>query len=337
MCKIMCMSGINKDTRQAALLFVKEMASKMTYGNSDGMGYAATTTDGNVFGERWLHNYKAFKERQVQPQVDPMSEFDERIISYFGGILKKKVYIPPKEYDSFAFDPINPEDGLQCFTSMTLHARLATSGKEFINTHPFVNDNTTLIHNGVIRNIGKNDLKISSCDSEKILNLYLKHDVKNKPQNIQKVADKLQGYYACGMYSKLTDGTLILDIFKDNSARLSAAFVDELQTIVFSSVLNDIKDACRDLGFTISSEFMVEAGVMCRINPVTGDVIDTFDFDPSGIPSNSHSYGKHMTQTDIIGIVNHAGKKHGSVIANFHRAAEADGWVNENGAWRRVK
>jgi hypothetical protein len=147
-----------------------------------------------------------------------------------------------------------------------------------MNTHPFVVDGTSLIHNGVIRNADRLELIQSTCDSEAILNLYVKHKVSQKPTSIQSVVKKLQGYFACGVLTHNESQGHVLDVFKCNSANLSAAFVQELNTVVFSTRIADIKAVCTRLGFSVLSEFGFEGETLLRIDALTGNPIETVSF-----------------------------------------------------------
>jgi predicted glutamine amidotransferase len=267
MCKVMMMAGVTSDTRDNAWKFIKEMAKEMSPSNMDGLGYAALSTEGELFGERWHHNGEAFNVRQGG---EPLSPLDSHLIETYAGALRKER--PPIRYNKFG--SVN-EDSL---AAITLHTRMATSGKEFMNTHPFVVDGTSLIHNGVIRNADKLEMIQSTCDSEAILNLYVKHKVMQKPTSIQTVAKKLQGYYACGVLSHNESQGHILDVFKCSNANLGAAFVQELNTVVFSTRVSDIKAVCTRLGFNVLSEFVFEAETLLRIDALTGEPIETISF-----------------------------------------------------------
>lgn len=271
MCKIMVMAGINNKNRKLAIEFTKLMAKQLTPGNSDGLGYAALNTKGELFGERWLNNSDAFVNR---PMNQSLTKEESLLVDKYKGFLIPDV--PAPVYNSFG--KID-EDNI---AAITLHTRLATSGKEFINTHPFVLDETSLIHNGVISNAS--DLKMiqSTCDSEAILNEYVENRVMDKPENIRKVANKLQGYYACGVFSKPRSGGNILDIFKDSRAVLEAAYIVDLRTIVFSSRLADIRAVCSQMGMEVGRAFKVSDDMLLRIDPISGDVLSTQKFKSVG-------------------------------------------------------
>jgi hypothetical protein len=205
--------------------------------------------------------------RQV---TEPLSQLDQYLIKAYSGALRKAQ--APIRYNRFG---TIAEDSI---AAITLHTRMATSAKDFMNTHPFVDGDTSLIHNGVIRNADRIGLKQSTCDSEAILNLYVKHKVNQKPDAIELVARRLQGYYACGVLTRNKSDGALLDVFKCSQARLSAAFIQELNTVVFSTAIADIKSACQRLNFNVMSEFGFEDQTMLRLDALTGEVIETLSF-----------------------------------------------------------
>ncbi len=270
MCKIAMVAGVDESKRALTLELLIEMSLLMSKNNNDGLGYAATNESGKIFGERWLNNAEAFDIRETSGSIDG---FEQSIVDKYKGFLKTG--LPKQKYNSFG------TLDLENFTSMTLHARFATSGKEFKNTHPFVSGDTTLIHNGVIRNVSELEFKTSTCDSEGILNAYTKHNVNIKPDMIQKVAHELQGYYACAMYSLDETGARVMDVFKDAQAKLFGAYIGDIDNIVFSTSLQDIETACEILGMNVISTFEVTTGVMIRIDTLTGEPMSSVEFNPT--------------------------------------------------------
>ena len=148
------------------------------------------------------------------------------------------------------------------------------------NTHPFTEEFTSVIHNGVIYNHDKFPKKTSTCDSEVILHQYIKYNVMNRPGKIKKLANRLDGYYALGIYSKTKDGMVILDVIKDNSARLEAFFIQELNTVVFVTLGSIVEETCKKLGFTIKSRYEVKSNRLQRFNVMTGEAIGVESFRP---------------------------------------------------------
>lgn len=281
MCKILTFAGIKDEFRDNTIKFIYKMADQMSdYKNKDGLGYAAIDKHGNLFGERWHVNQQAFNSR------DPLSELDNKMLLKYKGLIYKE-----EKYNSFG--NINLDE----VSAITLHTRFATSGKEFYNTHPFVDEEKqiSLIHNGVISNVDDLVQKQSTCDSECILNEYIDWDVSNTPNNIQGVAESLEGYYACGVLGKTKKGKVYLDIFKSSAANLHAAFIKELDTMVFSTDINDIEAACRFLNFTIESKYECLYGVLLRVNAITGDHITSVEFNP-GYSKHTKYKGSNVTR-----------------------------------------
>lgn len=264
MCKVMIMAGIKKENVKKAMDFTQVMGDLMSYANDDGLGYAAMDDKGNIFGERWLNNATAWYIEC------PVLEDEERIDKAFPGMItKSKIEF---EYNKFGKLNINN------MVAITLHARMATTAKGMTNTHPFVtrDNKISLIHNGVINNHREFDCTLSTCDSEAILVSYKDEKVIDDVNNIQKVADALRGYYACGVLSNVN--TPILDIFRANGAQLSVAYIRELETFVFATSDTDIKKACTTLQFTYEKIFTFKDENIVRLNPITGERIDMVTF-----------------------------------------------------------
>lgn len=273
MCKLFMMSGINDDNRSDASDLIIEMAGIIGLSMRDGIGYAAVTTDGDLFGERWFKSEDAFDLRE-EPSV---SKDEQYILDQYKDALT--LIDKPKKYNTFGDEKKSIAELWGNVSAVTLHGRFATSAKEFRNTHPFIVNDTSLVHNGVIRNaFSLNRMKQSSCDSEVILNLYDEMLVSETPANIQAVVDELIGYYACGVFSRDSEGNRVLDIFKDQTANLSAAYIDELGVMVFVTNIDDLKRACDVLDLTIGSVYKVNSGILMRLNPVDGSVITMKEF-----------------------------------------------------------
>src|ERR1700761_4711917 len=114
MCKIAVFNGINDNNSEKSWALVKAMAKTIS-GNpeKDGLGYAAITSDGSMFGERWRYNDDAFKENKS-------STFEQAIVQDYLGFLDKEI-----TYNRFGV--VNEKDT----RSVTLHSRFATSDKAF--------------------------------------------------------------------------------------------------------------------------------------------------------------------------------------------------------------
>lgn len=263
MCKIMAMAGLKPENRENAWKFAQAAAKVMSQNmEKDGFGYAAITADGLMFGERWVYNSQAFVDRETA------TEEELKVQARF----KDAVYTSEPVYNSFG--TVDPEAA----TAILLHARFATSSKGLANTHPFVYDNhTALIHNGVISNIKDLELRTSTCDSETILNAYVDVGVDMHPNKIVDVAQKLEGYYACGVLTTNNDAVPVLDIFKDDRASLVMGRVKELGCLVFSTNKQILEDACAAAGFTLEFAFIIKPFKLLRLNATNGNLMGIYD------------------------------------------------------------
>jgi hypothetical protein len=244
----MIITNITNETRHKATKFIKEMGEKMSIGNTDGLGYAALDTEGNLFGERWFSNKNAFKRLKESP---------------FGNV----VTIKNTGYN--AFGSLN----LEGVSSMLLHTRFATCEKSLQNVHPFVKDDMALIHNGIIRNPKVYEPTISTCDSEALLNGYLEYNLVDNPEDIEEMVKPLEGYWATALYAKL-NGKYILDIFKFG-ASLDVMYIHDLESWVFTTNGYDMESICDKLGFKYTDKGEVLSNVHIRIDPKTGEVLFT--------------------------------------------------------------
>lgn len=273
MCKVLMISGITNETNANAVKFMKAMAPLMSSGNTDGLGYSAANTEGNLFGERWHKNDDAFVLKKL---IEVSNDKKDASLSLLSKVSKKPTHgynyyntAKPSNYNSYG------EVDLTTMVALTMHTRMATSGKEFANTHPFYDPDAdvSLIHNGIIRNDNEFDLKLSTCDSEAILVSYVNNKVNMEPESIQVMSNELVGYYACGILAKDSTNNRVLDIFKGNGASLHVTWVDQLNTLVYSTSSADIKTACEKLGFTHTEVMEVNEGNLIRHNAFTGEAI----------------------------------------------------------------
>lgn len=268
MCKMLIMSGITDETKDNAWMFCKAMAKEMSSpncGEKDGFGYAAIDDQGNLFGERWVNNANAFKHQYAYG-----TEIDSRLMKQYKILTREKIY------GNFGVHNDN-------IRTITMHSRSATGNVSYKNTHPFVDGFTSVIHNGVIYNDDKLTKKYSTCDSEVILHEYIKYNIANRPGKIKKFVNRLEGYYALGILSKTNEGKVILDVIKDNAARLEAFFIKELNTVVFATPKansSPVEEACKTLGFTIVSKYDVKPNRLIRMDALTGEVIAYESFKP---------------------------------------------------------
>ena len=377
MCKIMVIPAITKDKIDIAKDFIYEMGRVMTKpGNDDGLGFAALTRDGELFGERWLNNDDAFDVRTEEVPVETIETQDEINKKYYDILdldvekKKKDIQVYNKFHTSLKegedFDPVKKFDEI---VAITLHTRLATSPKGLINNHPFVLNNTSLIHNGMIQNYAEIGLEQSTCDSEAILNVYEKYDLANKntPEQVNEALNALRGGFACGVFTKTNKNQWVLDVFKNISPSLGAVFVKELNTVVITTQVSDVIEVCKSLNLTPMNSYRFISERYVRINPFNGKVISRIAFDHRNYAntnyhnSNWNGRNKHNNHTQSNGdkylaavTSNHSTNESNKTTAITKddlktkieeanktleaRRAEKDGWVNSApGVWERVE
>lgn len=274
MCKVFMTAGVKKQNVDKMWKFIKAHSKYMSMGNRDGIGYAAINATGELFGERWLSNDQAFKV--------PTS-IDSRIIDVFGQAIESK----EEKIDYTSFGNIDRND----FVAFTMHTRYATSPKGMMNVHPFVDEGVSIIHNGVIRNDNEFHIKLSTCDSEAVLRAYINEKVADDANNIQYLADSLKGYYSVGALTNTSEGP-ILDIFKYNASQ-HVVFIEELETWVLATSENDIKDTCKELGYTMGQVFTILNEKFIRVNAITGKEIIVLGFQGNADTGYSSSTGGH--------------------------------------------
>lgn len=268
MCKVFMMAGIKKEKAKASWQFAQAMAKLMSKHNDDGLGYAAITAEGKIFGERWLDNSSAFKH---------VGDINQKIVDIFGNAISSNV---DNKILYNSFGDIDYDNA----AAITMHARYATSPKGLNNVHPFYDEGVSIIHNGVIRNDKAFDIKLSTCDSEAILRSYIKHDVSTDPENIKRMAKSLEGYYSVGVLTNTSIGPT-LDIIRYNATQ-HVVWIHELDTWVLSTSDTDIKDVCKEFGYTMGSVFSILNEKFIRVNAVTGLHESIVDFD--GTPDRGY-------------------------------------------------
>lgn len=260
MCKIAVFPHVDTKHEKNAWRLAKALVPLMTLNDNDGFGFMALGPKG-PFGSRWLDVDDAFK---------PTHALDPSLKSAIKGIE----HALDATVDSNSF---GTPSAVSC---LALHARMATSGQGLANTHPFVTPtgDAVLIHNGVINSPDPSEMPTSTCDSEVILTKYSRHNVANDAPAIDKVSQELEGYFACAVLAKNTQGQWILDIFKDARANLEAVYVPQVGGLVFCTQASMIIDACHKLGWRTKGLFQVNPCWMMRWDAVTGATLGELQF-----------------------------------------------------------
>lgn len=267
MCKLLIMTGITEGL--VAKEFMLRMSVPMSSSNNHGIGYAAVGPDGELFSERWLIN------KQFMDTKDVMTE---EIAKEYAAIANR---LPEGALDTNygAMGNIDFEN----VRSVTMHTRFATCGREFANTHPFIYNDTSLIHNGVITNAfssysfkGLDVNKISTCDSEAALQTYLSQGVDNDTSKAKEWLDMLHGGYAFGILSRNQQGNRVLDVVRGRSF-LYYMEIDGLGS-VFTTNDDDAKKVVKEMNLTFTKEpFLLSMDQMFRYDALTGEMLENVD------------------------------------------------------------
>lgn len=259
MCRLLMATGITDSS--VVSNFMKAAKPTMSIGNNMGIGYTAAKSDGQFFTERWHRNDK-FMEHDGLITPDKLLELQPAIETLSPYFNFPKIGVDYSKYGVDDFGNV---------TSLTMHTRYATCGREFENTHPFVDNDHSLVHNGVISNafsLGLN--KISTCDSEAALQAYIKKGVGVNPEAAQDWLNMLSGYWAFGIFSRDANGNRILDVVRDG-AQLYATTVEGMG-LVMATTPDIIADACRISGLQMHQKpAIVKENMFYRFDAVTGD------------------------------------------------------------------
>lgn len=276
MCKVMVLKGI-KDSGMA-LEFMRAVAPEMSNMNTDGIGYAAINSQNKLFAEKW-HNNKQFLETDSVIDEDFIREMEP---------YKKRLGTLNLNYK--AYGEVTRDD----LRTVTMHTRYATCGKTFENTHPFVDNDMSLIHNGVISNAHALNLnKVSTCDSENALQLYnnVGLNLTYDPEAFQSFVDKLKGYWAFAFLAKNTEGKYMLDIVREG-AMLYWAEISEMgeECYVFATTKDIIKTGLKALSLPDRDIFLLPESNYHRFDALTGEFIDNYIIDESILNAAAYHY-----------------------------------------------
>lgn len=253
MCRVAGVTGITDKNRKKIWEIIEELGVRMTPGNRDGLGYAAFDKKGNIFGEKWIYNYKAFQDRSNKIATIGANRVD-RAYTFFGDLK------------------INEARGI------ILHTRAATSGSISIkNTHPFIEPlekpDFALIHNGGISNHSQLIKKHSTCDSEVILHEYIYSEVNKDLKKMNDVFNTLRGWYTCLILAKDKDGQPIMDILT-NTGMLHSVFIPELNCRIYTTNKYDLIDTCDFFDLKYEGLFKFKDNCYRRLNIDTNEIIE---------------------------------------------------------------
>jgi predicted glutamine amidotransferase len=281
MCKLLIMTGITEGL--VAQEFMKRMAEPMSKSNPHGIGYSAVGPDGELFSERWHNNNHFFETKDI------MTPDIAKALAPYANRLPEGALNP--NYSTMG------KVDFSNVRSVTMHTRFATCGREFANTHPFIYEDTSLIHNGTIRNAfssgystGLDVNKISTCDSESALQTYLEQGVNIDTAKAKSWLDILTGSWAFGILSRNAEGNRILDVVRGTSF----LYFMQIEGVgrVFTTNDDDAKAVVKDMGLKFIEEpFLVKSDEMYRYDAITGEFLETVDIKPPVRTYNSNYSG----------------------------------------------
>lgn len=119
-------------------------------------------------------------------------------------------YDPLGEWESVARPTFDSKGLVKPCTAGLFHGRTSTNDVGIKNTHPFVNDELALAHNGIVDYNGPNRKKIGTCDSEDLFNTF------TKGKGWKELSKYYEGYAALLILRK--DGHLTL--YRDETPSL---------------------------------------------------------------------------------------------------------------------
>ena len=287
MCKIMVLKGI--ENSELALKFMQAVAPEMSIGNQDGIGYSAINSQNKLFMEKWHYNSQFLNTENVLTEkvIEDLNPHMEA--------LSKYMKVPSLSVNYASYGEVTRND----LKTVTMHTRFATCGKTFENTHPFIENDISLIHNGVISNAELLKLnKSSTCDSENALQLY--NNMGLNLQNTDDITlyqdflDQLKGYWAFAFLAKNIEGIYQLDIVREG-ASLYFSNLPELgpECAVLATTKDIIEKGVKELGLPKREQiFLLKEGNYHRFNALTGEIIDNFQLEDSLKNATSYSYSK---------------------------------------------
>ncbi len=268
MCKNFMLTTTNNLTESQFLKLRQIVAEKLTSGrDNDGFGYATFNQSGEVFGERFLET--RFFNFQMLPNVvpkEPRTEIETRepkdIPTQLRLIFNADKIAPPKAANFFGTysRPVG---------AFIAHGRLSTNAVTIGNTHPHRSANFTLIHNGVVQNVG--DLKVfdSTCDSEFLVKYFEKG-------GLNSMVSGVTGNYAIGI---LEHNTHNLCIIKDDRTDLFGAWVPHLGATAIATSQEHLHDILKSMKWK-HSKIRELVNSTCSTFDVNGVLIDTCEFTP---------------------------------------------------------
>lgn len=251
MCQILILTNTNrvKDPKRLANVVAEHLQETQR----DGFGYSILGKQG-LFGERTVRD--KFQSR-LESNLRVMGPFVKETYNSFGKVS-------------------------QCFGGGIFHGRTSTNHKTLINTHPINKHDWSLIHNGVVTNLGPDYSKHTTNDTEDVLHHLVSGGIKA-------IEGYISGYYAVGAIDPKGN----LHVIKDSTAKLYVAMNKTLGCLMFGTTETLIKDISKSMKYTIGPIEVVKDDIYMIFDKY-GELTSHTEFKPKGY---SIDESKYMSQS----------------------------------------
>lgn len=267
MCKLFILSNVSKLTPKQLSRILKSSSQIMGKTDKDGFGWAML--NGNSFvGERCLEpeyfENRFFNNGTIPSQFKPIFETWEA--NAFGKLPRAAEY----------------SGGL------IVHARISTNTISLTNTHPFVNSDYALVHNGIVDNVGPAYEQRTTCDSEHALEHLT-------TGGIDSMVGGISGYYAVGALNRKTGELLVV---KDNIANLNACYVPSIDSMAFGTNADQLHQVLKSAELSHTKIKAVKDNVALVFNR-KGELVSQSEIIPTQAPKawNQRDYERSMGYT----------------------------------------
>jgi hypothetical protein len=248
MCKLFVLSNTAKLTHKQLSTILKTASRVM--GKTDSHGFGWAMLNGNRF----------VGERALDPEY-----FENR---FFNNGTVPSMFKPIFEtWEANAFGKLAAPNSLQ--GGLLVHARISTNQISLENTHPFINDNFALIHNGIIDNVGDNYIQKSTCDTEHALQHLT-------TGGVEAMVKGISGYYAIGALNKDTGELLVV---KDHIADLNACYVPSIDAMAFGTKADQLHEILKAADLAHTKIKAVKDNVAMTFNR-KGDLVSCVEITP---------------------------------------------------------
>lgn len=263
MCKVMIFSNGKKLNNNLSNV-VNYIKTEITAQDDDGFGWLGVDEKGKVFGERstFVEQFRSmWKYKNFKNKLNDVP-FSVKNYNYFGDLKNSTLH-----------------------GAVMFHGRTSTNDKTLINTHPIIKNDWSVIHNGVVSNLGKSYKMFTTNDTEHIVEHMSK-------SGINGVVDNLSGYYAVGAVDPNGD----LHIIKDDVASLYMTYISKLESYVFATTEDLINNFCDEFKYKFEPITQVVDNSYIVLDKNTNNVLKFEEIKPIGMRS---SFERDMVGTSL--------------------------------------